>query len=195
MHGSLAYEELLQADPLIRQLLQHIPLPKHILTNADAKHMETCLRLLGLSDLFASPAWHFESVQQLAAQQGAVQPGPQGGQALVVCKPGRLVYELVLQEHGVRPEEVIFLDDSVRNIAAAHELGMYTVLVGRDAPCPGADLVIPSLHQLPEALPELFGAAAADAAAAVAQVGKSPLRPLRAEVTQFQVGMLQRPAT
>jgi HAD superfamily hydrolase (TIGR01509 family) len=38
-------------------------------------------------------------------------------------------YELVLDHIGYSPSEVMFFDDSARNIMAAHELGMTTALV------------------------------------------------------------------
>ena len=47
----------------------------------------------------------------------------------VVCKPMPEAYELVLRSLGVHASEVLFADDSVRNITAAHKLGMLTVLV------------------------------------------------------------------
>ena len=52
VHGTLPYEQMLQEDRPLRQLLQSIDLPKYVFTNADKKHAETCLRLLDISDLF-----------------------------------------------------------------------------------------------------------------------------------------------
>ena len=52
VHGTLPYEQMLQEDRPLRQLLQSIDLPKYVFTNADEKHAETCLRLLDISDLF-----------------------------------------------------------------------------------------------------------------------------------------------
>ena len=52
VHGTLPYEQMLQEDRPLRQLLQSINLPKYVFTNADQKHAETCLRLLDISDLF-----------------------------------------------------------------------------------------------------------------------------------------------
>lgn len=65
-------------------------------------------------------------------------------------------YELVLEAIGCEPAEVIFFDDSARNVAAAHELGIMTVCVGREEPLHGADVCMSTLHQLPSHLPELF---------------------------------------
>lgn len=47
----------------------------------------------------------------------------------VLCKPVPKAYELVLEAIGHEASEVIFLDDSVRNISGAHSVGLMTVLV------------------------------------------------------------------
>ncbi len=43
-------------------------------------------------------------------------------------KPDREIYEQVLNENLLKPEETIFIDDAVKNINAANELGIHTVL-------------------------------------------------------------------
>lgn len=68
------------------------------------------------------------------------------------------VFELVLEQIGALPEDTVFVDDSLRNVAAAHDLGIYTVLVapqlaGQHAP--GADIVVPCFTQLREVLPQI----------------------------------------
>ena len=52
VHGTLPYERLLAEDSAMRALLQSIPLPKYVFTNADRAHAERCLRLMGITDLF-----------------------------------------------------------------------------------------------------------------------------------------------
>lgn len=61
------------------------------------------------------------------------------------------------------PSGCVLCDDSVKNIKAAKAAGWQTVLVGmtdRDSGekivCAEADFHLPSLHALPEAMPELF---------------------------------------
>lgn len=55
--------------------------------------------------------------------------GP-GTSAPVLCKPNKRCYELVLKQIGASdPSTVVFVDDSIRNITAAHELGIFSVLV------------------------------------------------------------------
>lgn len=74
----------------------------------------------------------------------------------VLCKPNPRIYQLVAEHLGVAMSEVIFFDDSMRNVAAAHGLGALTVLVGTDNTCPGADIALPTMHHLPAAMPELL---------------------------------------
>ncbi len=52
VHGTLPYKRMLHEDKPLRQLLASIDLPKYVFTNADIQHAETCLRLLGIADLF-----------------------------------------------------------------------------------------------------------------------------------------------
>lgn len=51
-----------------------------------------------------------------------------------MCKPSAAAYDLVFKRLGVRPEEALFFDDSVRNIRGAHDLGIMTVLVSALVP-------------------------------------------------------------
>ena len=43
-------------------------------------------------------------------------------------KPDRRIYEIACERLGVRPSEVVFLDDLEANVAAARRLGMRAVL-------------------------------------------------------------------
>lgn len=45
-----------------------------------------------------------------------------------IAKPERRIFELTCERLGVQPEEVVFLDDVERNIAAAREFGMHAIL-------------------------------------------------------------------
>jgi FMN phosphatase YigB (HAD superfamily) len=70
-----------------------------------------------------------------------------------------------MEQLGAQPRNTIFIDDSPRNVAAAHELGIFTVLVSpalaaqlqpQHQPVAGADLVVGSFTQLWELLPQIF---------------------------------------
>lgn len=49
-----------------------------------------------------------------------------------VCKPSEEFFKKILNAEGVKPEEVIFVDDSKKNIAAAEALGIKGVWVAPD---------------------------------------------------------------
>jgi FMN phosphatase YigB (HAD superfamily) len=83
----------------------------------------------------------------------------------ILCKPAPASFQLVLDALGAEAASTIFIDDSVRNVAAAHALGVYSVLVSptlaaSGAPhqqVAGADLVLASFNQLREVLPQVGG--------------------------------------
>lgn len=52
VHDTLAYEQLLQEDPQLRDVLARLTLQKHVLTNADARHAVKVFKQLGVSDCF-----------------------------------------------------------------------------------------------------------------------------------------------
>ncbi len=105
---------------------------------------------MGLADCFQG-VFCYENLQELAEKAGAIT-----ADTPVVCKPQPAVFQLVLDCIGTDASKAVFLDDSLRNVAAAHALGITSVLVGREGPVAGAHHAISSFHQLPAALPELF---------------------------------------
>lgn len=192
VHATLPYEELLRPEPALRALLTSLPArKKFIFTNADADHTATCLRLLGLDDAVFDGIICFESVQEAAEARGLVRHG-----VPVVCKPADVAITLALEAAGVPPSDtasVVFFDDSTRNLAAAMQAGVASVLVGRTG-VEGVEAIaqIASLHDLPTTLPSLWtahgvapppprsqSAAALDAAAAVAAAGVESVSAVR----------------
>eukprot|EP00879_Flechtneria_rotunda_P009672 GHRR01010120.1.p1 GENE.GHRR01010120.1~~GHRR01010120.1.p1 ORF type:complete len:208 (+),score=51.95 GHRR01010120.1:558-1181(+) len=109
-----------------------------------------CYACASLQNIFC-----FENVQELAQKAGLI-----SASTPVLCKPSRQVYQIVMEQIGAQPSETIFIDDSPRNIAAAHELGIFTVLVSDKVGVPhhvsGADLVVSHFSQLPEMFPDIF---------------------------------------
>lgn len=151
VHGSLAYEQYLQPDPTLRKLLKSIPLPKYVFTNADQDHAQRCLELLGIADCFQRVI-AFEDVQQAAAEAGLTHHG-----VPVVCKPNRQAFDLALKMAGSpEPAATLWVDDSARNITTGHNLGLYSVLVGRTGVVCPSDQQIRHIHELPEVLPWLW---------------------------------------
>ncbi|KAI4324420.1 hypothetical protein MLD38_029912 [Melastoma candidum] len=74
----------------------------------------------------------------------------------VVCKPLEDAIELALKIANINPQRTIFFEDSVRNIQAGKRLGLQTVLVGTSNKPKGADFALESIHNLREAIPELW---------------------------------------
>lgn len=146
VHATLDYERLLRPNG-VREMLANLTAQKHLFTNADANHAAECLKCLDLEGCFES-IFCFETMQQLNDRPSTV-----------LCKPSRRAYEAVLARLGVaEASRVVFVDDSPKNVAAAHALGIFTVLIGRDH-VPGADLVIADVRELPRVLPSLFAPA------------------------------------
>ncbi|KAK9842125.1 hypothetical protein WJX84_012225 [Apatococcus fuscideae] len=150
VHGTLPYAKLLPRDPALRKMLQSIPLPKYIFTNADTRHAAVCLDRMGITDCFQGVIC-FESVMQAAASQGQVKDGKP-----IICKPSKAAIHLALEQAGASAETTVYLDDSTRNVSAAHDEGIYSILIGRTGVDCRADAQLESILELPSLLPELF---------------------------------------
>ncbi|KAJ1394418.1 HAD-like superfamily [Sesbania bispinosa] len=81
----------------------------------------------------------------------------------IICKPSENAIELALKIANINPQRTLFFEDSVRNIQAGKRLGLHTVLVGASQRVKGAsqrvkgaDYVLESIHNLTEAVPELW---------------------------------------
>jgi pyrimidine 5'-nucleotidase len=132
-------DDLLQPDPLLRQVLMQYPQRKYIFTNADRKHASRVIQRLGLADCFDG----IIDIYDIAP----------------FCKPMPEAYQAAIRLSGeTHPERCVFIDDSPRNLAGAMAQGIYTIQVGK--PKPGfthpesaAHARIDHLHNLPEVLP------------------------------------------
>ncbi|XP_062003330.1 uncharacterized protein LOC133720869 [Rosa rugosa] len=76
----------------------------------------------------------------------------------IVCKPSEAAIEKALEIAHINPQRTLFFEDSVRNIQAGKRVGLHTVLVGTSQRVKGADFALESIHNLREALPELWEA-------------------------------------
>lgn len=141
----------MQRDVKLKEILDSIPLPKYIFTNADRRHADTCLHLLGLSDCFRDVIC-FENIMATAEQMGMVHHGRP-----IVCKPNRQALKIAKKIAGVScSESIVFFDDSTRNVTSGVRAGVYSVLVGRTGVDCSAHLQIQSMHDLPSAMPWLW---------------------------------------
>ncbi|KAJ7950294.1 Haloacid dehalogenase-like hydrolase [Quillaja saponaria] len=76
----------------------------------------------------------------------------------IICKPSEAAIEQALKIANIDPERTLFFEDSVRNTQAGKRVGLHTVLVGTSQRVEGADYALESIHNLREALPELWEA-------------------------------------
>ena len=133
----LPLAEFIQPDPELGKLLASLPQRKLIFTNADVNHARRVLSVLQIDDIF-------EQIIDIRAVD-------------FMCKPEPEAYQRALALAGVStPEECILFDDARRNLLPAKEQGWYTVLVGREQADGSANLSIPSLHELPQVMPQLW---------------------------------------
>ncbi|GAB2235515.1 hypothetical protein Droror1_Dr00025940 [Drosera rotundifolia] len=156
VHGRLPYEAL-KPDPVLRNLLLSMPQRKIIFTNSDEAHVAQVLSRLGLEDCFEGVIC-FETLN----------PPPQSSQTFsddetmdkpssrILCKPSLQAIEAAIQIADVDPARTIFFDDSVRNIASGKAAGLHTVIVGSSVLVPGVDYALSSIHNIREALPEIW---------------------------------------
>jgi putative hydrolase of the HAD superfamily len=133
----LPIHEFIQPDPQLRQMLTTLPLRRFIFTNADRDHARRVLQTLNIADCFDGiidvRAIHF------------------------YCKPEPQAYQIALQIAEIdEPQQCLYLDDSLVNLAAARKLGFYTVLVGQDGHEPQVDLSIREIKELRKKMPHLW---------------------------------------
>jgi putative hydrolase of the HAD superfamily len=103
----------LAPDPELRTAIERLPGRRLVFTNGDAAHAERVLGKLKLDDLF-------EATFHIAL-------------ADYIPKPHPKTFERMMAFHDIEPKSTAFFEDSARNLAPAHALGMTTVLVGPHA--------------------------------------------------------------
>ncbi|KAL6841923.1 hypothetical protein ACP4OV_028435 [Aristida adscensionis] len=172
VHGPLPYEKL-KPDPVLRQLLLSLPQRKIIFTNSDKAHAARVLEKLGLEDCFEgiicfetlNPSTEGDANAQKNADDSDTDGGSRAGsddasaappRRGILCKPSLESMEAVIEIAKLDPKRTVFFDDSARNIAAGKAAGLHTVIVGSSALVPGADVALESIHNIREALPELW---------------------------------------
>jgi putative hydrolase of the HAD superfamily len=133
----LPLDKYIQPDPELRQLLLSLPQRRWVFTNSDVNHTRRVLNILGISDCF-------DGIIDIRAINFA-------------CKPELIAYQrAMVVARDDDPMQCVLFDDSVRNLAPAHEMGFFTVLVGKNSHDQLVDRTIPSLHELKVRLPELW---------------------------------------
>lgn len=177
VHGTLPYEKL-KPDPVLRQLLLSLPQRKIIFTNSDKAHAATVLKKLGLEDCFEGvicfetlnppPEEHVHGEKNADGHVDQYDSDTDGSSSTgsdnptsrkrILCKPSLESMEAVIEIAKLDPKKTVFFDDSARNMVSGKAAGFHTVVVGSSALVPGADVALESIHNIKEALPELWEA-------------------------------------
>lgn len=173
VHGRLPYENI-KPDPVLRSILLSLPIRKLIFTNGDKVHAIKALKRLGLDDCFEGiicfetlnqpffPAKNSKETQNIfdiVRHFSQPEPGVELPKTPVLCKPSIKAMEYALKIANINPQRTIFFEDSTRNILAGKQVGLHTVLVGTSHRSKGADYALESMHNIREALPELWAEA------------------------------------
>ncbi|TVU37042.1 hypothetical protein EJB05_19009 [Eragrostis curvula] len=175
VHGRLAYEKI-KPDPVLRNILLSLPIRKVVFTNGDKIHASRALKRLGIEDCFervvcfetlnptSPPCVPVDELQifDIMKHLAHPEPGVDLPKSSIMCKPSVDAMLHALKVASINPQTTILFDDSFRNIQAAKEIGMRTVLVGTSERTRGADYALESLHNMKEALPELWEEAQKD---------------------------------
>lgn len=137
IHWSLDYKSLIPRDPSLQSILDSLPYRKFVFTNADKTHAQKCLQALDISENL------FEEIIDVVAIG-------------FTNKPDSRSFSTALKIANLdNPSKALLLDDSVRNLQAAKNMGWHAIAVGKSSIeakefCDGW---IPSLHYLPHILP------------------------------------------
>lgn len=133
----LPLAEFIRPDPELGELISSLPQRKLIFTNADVNHAQRVLKILQMGDCF-------EQIIDIRALD-------------FMCKPEPEAYRRALAIAGLSdPGECILFDDARRNLMPARAQGWTTVLVGEAQADDSANVSITSLHDLPQAMPQLW---------------------------------------
>lgn len=126
-------EKFITPNPSLRLVLAGIPQRKIIFTNADTAHARRVLNVLDIAEYF----------DQIIDVQ-AISP---------FCKPMPEAMQTALTLAGECAENCILVEDMPHNLAPASQMGMYTVLVGRQDQEHAFNAAIPSIMEIRSALP------------------------------------------
>ncbi|XAR58969.1 Pyridoxal phosphatase [Bertholletia excelsa] len=180
VHGRLPYETL-KPDAVLKSLLQSLPIRKVIFSNANKEHVASIIGSLGLEDCFeriicfetlnpvhkgdmpdeeegdnAGSKPSIESKTEAYVKANSCETNASIPRTPVVCKPFENAFEQAFEIAKINPKKTLFFDDSVRNLQTGKRLGLSTVWVGSSHRTKGVDYALESIHNMREALPELW---------------------------------------
>ena len=136
-----AVDEYIQPNPELDAVLASIPLRKIVFTNASREHAQRVLEALGIGR-------HFERIVDVRDVDYEGKPQP-------------TAYRRICDLLDLRPEECLLVDDNVRNLQPAKELGMTTVLVQEHGPNPGngVDFCLARIEEISQVVDRVPGRA------------------------------------
>lgn len=121
-------------DPALYNMIKNLPYERHIFTNATREHALRILKILRI-DEFLDPIIDIMDVYPH-------------------CKPLPEAYEIALEHLGKQAEECIFVDDSIKNLNTANEMGFYTILPNaEETKRAQPHALLNELVELPQVLP------------------------------------------
>lgn len=112
---------VLRPDPELATLMARLPGRRIVFTNGGGGHGQRALAQLGLTDLFE----HVFDLEDMG----------------FAPKPELAAYERLIAACNIDPRRAVFVEDTLKNLEPAHELGFRTVLVGPVHPEPNPPYV------------------------------------------------------
>ncbi|GMP85487.1 hypothetical protein CsSME_00038619 [Camellia sinensis var. sinensis] len=172
VHGRLPYENL-KPDPVLRSLLLNLPIRK-VLGLEDCFEGIICFETLNpihknttsddeddiefVGSTLSPTTTNCDQIFDIVGHFSQPNPGSVLPKTPIVCKPSEHAIERALKIANISPQRTLFFEDSVRNVQSGKRVGLDTVLVGKSQRIKGADYVLESIHNIREALPELWDA-------------------------------------
>ena len=126
----------LAPDPKLKALLASLPYPKWIFTNSHRHHAERVLQRIGIED-------QFEGIIDVWALNYLPKPHPK------TYAMARAIAD------NPRPSQIVFVDDTLKNLTEAKEQGWHTIWIDQHSPSPYAPYTIPTLFELPAILDQM----------------------------------------
>lgn len=127
-------DQYLRPDKELARILNLYSERKVIFTNASREHAERVISVIGLEGIF-------DQVIDIIQISPWCKPFPEAfTKAFEIARVGE-------------PGNCVLLDDSQRNLLAARQFGVYTIQVGTETRCDGADAAVMSLLDLPTVIP------------------------------------------
>ncbi len=126
----------LAPDPQLRRAIEQLPLACYVFTNGSRGHAERVIAALGLEDVFSDI---------FDIRIANYQP-----------KPNQDPYRGVLRQLAVSADRCVMVEDSLENLQTAKDLGMTTILVGRDSGAAHVDHHVADARAAAEAVAELL---------------------------------------